>query len=619
MSYFKLSLSAGIDKQNTEYGAEGGWTDCDNVRFRYGLPEKIGGWKDFVFPSSAYLVGQASDSFTWNSLLGIPHIGIGTSRKLYVGVGNSWNDITPIRETTAAGDVTFAAVNGSNVITVSDTAHGAEERSFVTFSGAVSLGGSITADILNAEYEVTTVVDANTYTITAPVNADASDTGNGGASVVGEYQINPGLENSFPGVGWGTGFWGQSTWGTPRPASTLTYRVWQFDNFGEDLICQLLDGQVFRWDLSAGTGQRAVAVANAPTKSKYALVSTPDRHLVLFGTESTVGDPATQDPMFVRFSDQEDINTYEETVTNTAGGQRLTDGNRIITAIRSRGQILIMTDTSIHGMQYLGPPFTFGFTQLGANCGCAGPHAAIDVNGVAFWMGIEAFYVFDGTVKKLPSTVQDYVFQDINLIQRSKICAGLNSQFNEVTWFYCSSSSTYIDRCVTYNYVENTWAIGTLARTSWEDYGAYTNPIATSYDLTSTQDSIGTIYGLTAGRTRVYRHEEGLNADGDPLPSFITSGYFDIGDGDNMMLMKKFIPDFKDQQGEISVNLFLRPYPQGTATVGSLDPYPVQPETQKIDTRARGRQISVKITSEDMDNYWRYGTLRVDIQPDGLR
>lgn len=619
MSYFKLSLSAGIDKQNTEYGAEGGWTDCDNVRFRYGLPEKIGGWKDFVFPSSAYLVGQASDSFTWNSLLGIPHIAIGTSRKLYVGVGNSWNDITPIRETTAAGDVTFAAVNGSNVITVSDTAHGAEERSFVTFSGAVSLGGSITADILNAEYEVTTVVDANTYTITAPVNADASDTGNGGASVVGEYQINPGLENSFPGVGWGTGFWGQSTWGTPRPASTLTYRVWQFDNFGEDLICQLLDGQVFRWDLSAGTGQRAVAVANAPTKSKYALVSTPDRHLVLFGTESTVGDPATQDPMFVRFSDQEDINTYEETVTNTAGGQRLTDGNRIITAIRSRGQILILTDTSIHGMQYLGPPFTFGFTQLGANCGCAGPHAAIDVNGVAFWMGIEAFYVFDGTVKKLPSTVQDYVFQDINLIQRSKICAGLNSQFNEVTWFYCSSSSTYIDRCVTYNYVENTWAIGTLARTSWEDYGAYTNPIATSYDLTSTQDSIGTIYGLTAGRTRVYRHEEGLNADGDPLPSFITSGYFDIGDGDNMMLMKKFIPDFKDQQGEISVNLFLRPYPQGTATVGSLDPYPVQPETQKIDTRARGRQISVKITSEDMDNYWRYGTLRVDIQPDGLR
>ena len=619
MPYFKLSLSAGIDKQNTEYGAEGGWTDCDNVRFRYGLPEKIGGWKDFISPSSAYLVGQASDSFTWSSLLGVPHIAVGTSRKLYVGVGNAWKDITPIRETTAAGDVTFAAVNGSNVITVSDTAHGAEERSFVTFSGAVSLGGSITADILNAEYEVTSVLNDNTYTITSPVNADASDTGNGGASVVGEYQINPGLENSLPDVGWGTGFWGQSTWGTPRPASTLTYRAWQFDNFGEDLICQLLDGQVFRWDLSAGTGQRATAIANAPTKSKYALVSTPDRHLVLFGTESTIGDPETQDPMFVRFSDQEDINTYEETATNTAGGQRLTDGNRIITGIRSRGQILILTDTSIHGMQYLGPPFTFGFTQLGANCGCAGPHAGIDVNGVAFWMGIEAFYVFDGTVKKLPSTVQDYVFQDINLIQRDKICAGLNSQFNEVTWFYCSLSSNYIDRCVTYNYVENTWAIGTLSRTSWEDYGAYTNPIATSYELTSTEDSIGTIYGLTAGRTRVYRHEEGFNADGDPLPSFITSGYFDIGDGDNMMLMKKFIPDFKDQQGEISVNLFLRPYPQGTATVGSLDPYPVQPETQKIDTRARGRQISVKITSEDMDNYWRYGTLRVDIQPDGLR
>lgn len=622
MAYFRLALAPGIDKQNTEYGAEGGWTDCDNVRFRYGLPEKIGGWQEFTDSGSNYLVGRPSDIFTWTSLTGIPYVMVGTHKKLYVNTGGAWYDVTPIRETTAAGDVTFSATNGSAVITVTDTSHGAFEGDFVTFSGAASLGGQITAAILNSEYEITEILSANTYTITAPVNADGSDTGNGGASVVGEYQINTGSDISFFDFGWGTGTWGASTWGTPRSGVTgisLASRIWQFDNFGEDVICQLQDGKTFRWDLSSGTTVRAAQVTNAPTKSKYALTSSPDRHLVLFGTETTIGDAATQDPMFVRFSDQEDINTFTESATNTAGGQRLTDGNEIVTAIRSRGQILIITDTSLHGMQYIGPPYTFGFSQLGANCGCSGPHAAIDVNGVAFWMGIEAFYVFDGTVKKLPSTVQDYVFEDINLIQKNKIYAGLNSQFNEVTWYYCSNSSDYIDRCVTYNYVEDTWAIGTLSRTSWRDYGAYDNPLATEYDENGTESTISTIYGLTAGRAQVYEHEKGINADGSPLSAFITSGYFDIGDGDNMMLMRKFIPDFKDQQGDLTVNLFLRAYPQATATNSSLDPYTISPTTEKVDTRARGRQISLKITSSALNTDWRYGTLRVDIQPDGLR
>ena len=475
---------------------------------------------------------------------------------------------------------------------------------------------------MNAEYEVTEVLTANTYTITASIAANASDTGNGGSSVVGVYQINIGEAFGFFDFGWGTGTWGASTWGTPRSGVTgvsLDDRIWQLDLFGEDVICQLRDGKIFRWDLSAGTTTRATQVTGAPTKSKYALVSSPDRHLVLLGTETTIGDPTTQDPMFVRFSDQEDINTFAESATNTAGGQRLTDGNEIVTAIRSRGQLLIITDTSLHGMQYIGPPYTFGFTQLGANCGCSGPHAAIDVNGVAFWMGIEAFYLFDGTVKKLPSTVQDYVFEDINLVQRNKFYAGLNSQFNEVTWFYCSSSSDYVDRCVTYNYVENVWSIGTLSRTTWQDYGAYDNPLATEYDPTGTEDTITTIYGLTAGRAQVYEQEKGINANGQPISAFITSGYFDIGDGDNMMYMKRFIPDFKDQQGDLTVNLFLRAYPQSTATNSSLDPYTVSPTTQKIDTRARGRQISLKITSSALDTDWRYGTLRVDIQPDGIR
>ena len=505
---------------------------------------------------------------------------------------------------------------------MTDASHGAFEGDFVTFSGATSLGGNITATLLNAEYEITEILSTNTYTITASVSANSSDTGNGGSSVVGAYQINTGSDISFFDFGWGTGTWGQSTWGTPRSGVTgisLASRVWQFDSFGEDLICQLQDGQTFLWDLSAGTTVRAAQVTGAPTKSKFALVSSPDRHLVLFGTETTIGDPATQDPMFVRFSDQEDINTFTESATNTAGGQRLTDGNEIVTAIRSRGQILIITDTSLHGMQFIGPPYTFGFNQLGANCGCSGPHAAIDVNGVAFWMGIEAFYVFDGTVKKLPSTVQDYVYEDINLIQRNKIYAGLNSKYNEVTWYYCSNSSNFIDRCVTYNYVEDTWAIGTLSRTAWQDYGTYDNPLATDYDPTGAESTISTIYGLTAGRAQVYEQEKGINANGQALSAFITSGYFDIGDGDNMMLMRKFIPDFKDQQGDLAVNLFLRSYPQATATNSSLDPYTISPTTDKVDTRARGRQIQLKITSSAVDTNWRYGTLRVDIQPDGLR
>ena len=622
MAYFRLALAAGIDKQNTEYGAEGGWTDCDNVRFRFGLPEKIGGWQEFGDFSNIYLVGRPSDIITWTSLTGVPYAMVGTHKKLYVSTGGAWFDVTPIRETTAAGDVTFSASNGSAVITVTDTAHGALAGDFVTYSGAVSLGGNITAALLNAEYEVTEVLTVDTYTITASIAADASDTGNGGSSVVGAYQINTGSDFSYFDFGWGTGTWGASTWGTPRSGVTgisLAARVWQLDLFGEDVICQLQDGKTFRWDLSAGTTTRATQVTGAPTKSKYALVSSPDRHLVLLGTETTIGDPASQDPMFVRFSDQEDINTFAESATNTAGGQRLTDGNEIVTAIRSRGQLLIITDTSLHGMQYIGPPYTFGFTQLGANCGSSGPHAAIDVNGIAFWMGIEAFYLFDGTVKKLPSTVQDYVFEDINLIQRNKVYAGLNSQFNEVTWFYCSSSSDYVDRCVTYNYVENVWSIGTLSRTAWQDYGAYDNPLATEYDSTGTESTISTIYGLTAGRAQVYEQEKGINANGQPISAFITSGYFDIGDGDNMMYMKRFIPDFKDQQGDLTVNLFLRAYPQSAATNSSLDPYTVSPTTQKIDTRARGRQISLKITSSALDTDWRYGTLRVDIQPDGIR
>ena len=622
MAFFKLTLAPGIDKQNTEYGAEGGWTDGDNIRFRYGMPEKIGGWTYFN-GTADYLVGFGSFTFSWNNLAGTPYLAVGTNRKIYVSVGGAWYDITPLRGITAAGDVTFAASTGSPVITVTDTDHGAVQGDFVTFSGAASLGGQITADILNSEWEITEVTNSSTYTITAPVNADGSDTGNGGASVVGAYQISVGTDTSYFDYGFGTGTWGTSTWGTPRTevqVETLNARIWHFDNFGQVLLLQLVDGELYQWNPSDGVDTRASLVSGAPTKNGYMLVSSPDRHLIALGTETTIGDPSTQDPLFVRFSNQEDINTFAESATNTAGGQRLSDGNRIQTAVRARGQILILTDTSLHGMQYIGPPYTFGFQQLGSNCGALGPNSAIEVNGLAFWMGHEAFYVFDGTVKKLPCTLQDYVFDDINLVQEDKVFAALNSDFNEVTWFYCSFTSDYIDRCVTYNYLENVWSEGTLARTSWQDVGSFQLPTASEYFPESTESTIGTIYGLTAGRSLIYNHEDGVNqANGSAITAFIDSGYFDIGDGDNMILMRRFIPDFKNQEGNLTVNLLLRAYPQTTASPSSLDPYVITPTTDKVDTRARGRQIALKITSDEVDTNWRYGTLRVDIQPDGLR
>lgn len=618
MPLLRLFLKPGVDKQNTEYGAEGGWVDCDHVRFRYGLPEKVGGWRPFA-EVTTYLVGAASEIFTWNSLDGSPYAAIGTNKKVYAFYGGTWKDITPIRRT-VTGTITFDTTDTLTRVVVNDTGHGAIAGDFVTFSSVSGDPGGIPNASLNNEFEIIEVLNANEYTITSPTAATSTATAAGTANAA--YQINTGSDTSFLDFGWGVGTWGLGTWGTPRTPSAalqLLSQVWQFDNFGEKLILQYVDGGIYEWTPSTSLATRATAIANAPTKSKYALVSTPDRHLICFGTESTIGTPATQDPMFVRFSSQEDINAFVPTATNTAGGQRLTDGNEIITALRSRGQILIWTDTSLHGMQYLGPPYTFGFQQLGANCGVIGPHASADVNGVAYWMSKDAFFVFDGTVKKLPCTVQDYVFKDLNIIQSQKVHVGINTQFNEVTWWYCSFTSDYIDRYVTYNYLENVWSIGTMPRTAWTDIGTFEKPIATLYDQASTASTISTIYGLTAGRSIVYNQEDGVNANGSAMNSYIYSGYFDIGDGDNMLLMSRFIPDFKNQVGNLTVRLLLRPFPQASASPSSLDPYVITPTTEKVDTRARGRQIQLRIEANELDGNWRFGTMRVDLQPDGLR
>jgi hypothetical protein len=617
MALLRLFLKPGVDKQNTEYGAEGGWIDSDYIRFRYGLPEKVGGWNQFG-ENVVNLVGAPSEIFTWNDLDGSPYVVVGTNKKVYVYYGGTWADITPIRDTNTG--VTFDTTSGSNLVSVNDSGHGAITGDFVTISATTGNPGGIPNATMNGEYEIITVTSANKYVIQASVNATSTVSATGTATAT--YQINTGSDVSYADFGWGTGTWGLLTWGTARPPSAsiaLFSSVWQFDTFGENLILQLVDGGIYEWLPSTGIGVRATAISGAPTKSKYALVSTPDRHLICFGTESTIGTPSSQDPMFVRFSNQEDINTFVATATNTAGGQRLTDGNFIVSALRSRGQILIWTDTALHGMQYLGPPYTFGFQQLGANCGLIGPHASADVNGVAYWMAKDAFFVFDGTVKKLPCTVQDYVFKDLNFTQAQKVHVGINTQFNEVTWWYCTADNDYIDRFVTYNYLEQVWSVGTMPRTAWADLGTYSNPLATTFDPDSTAATISTINGLTAGRSRIFNQENGANGDGQPILAYVKSGYFDIGDGDQVLFMKRFIPDFKNQEGNLTVRLLLRLYPQAPATPSSLDPYIIEPSTQKVDTRARGRQVALQIESSDIDTRWRFGTMRVDIQPDGLR
>ena len=619
MAYFRLALKPGIDKQNTEYGAEGGWIDSDYVRFRYGLPEKMGGWTEFN-QAATYLVGNPSNMLSWSNLDGVPYLAVGTQRKLYVFTGGAWYDITPVR--TIKAGLTFNTVAGSTTVTVTHTGgHSSEEGDFVRLSGVTGDPGGIPSASLVGEFEIQQALTGTTYTIVSPVAATSTATAAGGAT--GTYDINIGSDVTFFDFGWGVGGFGISPFGEPVPGSgtlALSSRSWQFDTFGENLIASINNGPVYQWSPTTnGVGVRAQLIAGAPTRNNYSLVSTPDRHLVVFGTEGTIGDPNTFDPMFVRFSNQEDVNTFVESATNTAGGQRLSDGNKIVGAIRSRGQILIFTDNSLHAMQYLGPPFTFGFQQLGANCGIIGPHAGVDVDGMAIWMGPEDFFMFDGSVKKIPCTVQDYVFKNINLVQGTKVFAAINSLFNEVTWFYCTSDSTEINRFVTLNYLERVWSTGSMARTAWQDAGIYNLPLATEYFANSNEPTISTIYGLTAGRFLVYIQENGFNANGQPIVSYIQSGYFDIGDGDNLMYMKRFVPDFKNQVGDLTVNLLLRSYPQSTAVVGSLDPYIITPATSKVDTRARGRQISLKITSDDLNTNWRYGTLRIDMQPDGLR
>ena len=442
-------------------------------------------------------------------------------------------------------------------------------------------------------------------------------TAGGGGSVTANYQISIGPSISEFGYGWGTGTWGASTWGTARTTSntTIEARQWSLDNFGEDLIATVLNGGTFKWDLSAGVGTRAVAIPNAPTQSRSNLVSTPDRHLLLFGTQPTIA-ASGQDDLLIRFSNQEDIETYAPTAENTAGSLRIADGSRIIGATRSRGAIMVWTDTSLHALQFIGPPFTFGLRQLGQNCGLIGQHAAIDINGNSFWMSQSSFYVFDGSVKKLPCTVEQAVFSNISITASENSYVGHNDEFNEIIWFYASASSTRIDRQVTYNYIENTWWTGSLDRTTWIDREVFQIPLGTEY-LPSGTGNVSTIQGLTPGASVIYQHETGNDADGAAMTAFIKSGAVGITEGEDFAFVRRYIPDIQNQSGTLNMDLNFLDYPNDTTTTTKSSSF--TSSTDKVDLRGRGRQFTANIVSNTTGTAWRLGTIRFDIQPDGRR
>ena len=628
MPLIKMPFQPGVDKQVTEYGAEGTWFDSDNMRFRYSLPEKIGGWDKVT---SDALVGATRGIVTWFSLDGAQYTIVGTNKKLYTYAQGKWYDITPNRAT-GTGNITGFETDSTTSVKITDAAHGAIEGDFVTIDTVSGAINGIPAANLEGEFEIQSVTSTSVYTIIA--KSAATSTGAVVATANATYEINTNPATSILGYGFGAGPWGGASggpgWGTSRSTLAAPNSVqldsgkWSLDNWGEDALCQHLNGKLYYWDTSGGLADPMTNIAtnttvsNAPTKSRLMLVSGTDRFIILLGTETTIGDDSTQDDMFIRWCAQDDVNTWTPTATNTAGSQRLTDGSRIISAKRSRGAVLIWSDTALYQMQLIGAPFIFGFSQLGSNCGTVGLHAAIEINGTAFWMGRDSFFQFDGTVQKIPCSVEDYVFTDIDEANQKDVFAAANSEFNEVTWFYPTNGSSQIDRCVTYNIKERVWNVGTLSRTSWADKGVYNFPYATDYAPTDTTDTITTITGLTAGRTYMYAQEKGNNADGAAMTSYVESGEFVIPQaGEHLMSIKRFIPDFKNLAGTVNVSLKFRDYP--TSTQRTNGPFPVTSSTNKVDTRARGRQGAIRIESSTLDTAWRFGTYRAEIRPDGRR
>ncbi len=651
----KLNFKPGFNKMVTDSGAESQWVDGDFVRFRYGLPEKIGGWNQLSIAGET-LPGAARAQHTWTSLAGEKYAAIGTSQGLFLYYGEQFFDITPLD--TAITGCTLTTVNGSNVLQVNKGSHGLQVGRYITLSGVTVTGASdFTAAELEVAYEILTVPDIDTFTVQA-VRAE----GGTGMTAAGAATVNPYVEVGpvfqTVGYGWSTSTWNTSTWGTERATSSVVLDPgnWSLDNYGQVLVATIRDGETFTWNAGA-SGARGIRASKStsgfstsanPTASRLTQVSDRDRHLFHFGTETTIGDPTTQDPMFIRFSNQEDLNDYTPTAVNTAGTFRLDKGNRIVGAVSGKDYTLVLTDSSAYVIQFVGPPFTFSIRQVGTNCGLIGQHALSYSDGKVFWMSGEGgFFVFDGTVKSLPCLVEDFVFTTtsdnlgINFNATDIVYAEHNTLYGEVNWFYPKSGSDQIDRCVTYNYSENVWTTSSLARTSYVDTGVFDVPYATEFSSTGSP-VFPDILGITNlyGATTYYAHEVGtdqVNSSGTTsINAFIESGDFDItaartrqgqttgmvdyrGDGEFFMSVKRFIPDFKVLTGNSKITLLLNDYPNNTASSSPLGPFTITNSTDKVDTRARGRLVSIKIENDGTGETWRYGTLRLDAQPDGRR
>lgn len=736
MPLTKFQFRPGVNREITSYSNEGGWFDGDKIRFRFGFPEKIGGW---LKQTTASYLGVARALHPWVTLGLNQYLGVGTNKKYYINYGNAFYDVTPIRfsnelnedisvsilgvsastdvgtitkneniatltgvegtgtvgtafvrvdndalvlvaspeivgsvgevtisgnideSTTVTGveatasvgtvnistkdvtvfdDLDFAATDGSSTITVTvNQAHGAVAGDFVTFSGVNGLGGNITADILNQEYEIDAVPSPTVFTFTArtadtpissitvdgalvytPVVANSLDSGDGGITSVARYQLNTGIDTVVYGSGWGAGTWSRGTWGSAADSVVVTgtdnLRLWNQDNFGEDLLINPRDGSIYYWDSSEGVSSlnnnRAVALqdltgaTSVPTTCKQVMVAD-ERHIIAFGCDIE-SNPGTQDPLAIRFSDQESLTDWATTATNTAGEIRLSSGSEIVQAVKTRQQIIIFTDTSLYAMQFLGPPFTYGVNSISQNITIIGPKAAIAVDDNIFWMGTSEFYAYGGNVERMSCSVRDYVFDDLNELQAEKIFAGLNAENSEIWWFYPSSTSATNNRYVVYNYLEKVWYYGTLERTAWVDRGIFTRPIAASPDY------------------YLYNHEEGFDdgstSPASPISSYIKSSPIDIQDGENFSFISRMLPDvgFRDSTAEtpnVDITTEIKNSVGGSYSKSTISN--ISSSTEQVRLRLRGRQFNVRVESDDLGVSWRLGSLRYDLRMDGRR
>ena len=640
----KLQFRPGTNRESTTLTNEGGWFESDKVRFRSGSAEKIGGWvsdtgtavTSTLPPPTGSFWGVCRSLWNWITLSSYNLLGLGTNLKFYIqnGIGGTFYDITPLRSTTAAGDPTFAATAGSTTLTVTDAAHGSQGGDFVTYSAAVSLGGAITATVLNKEYQVATVLSNNSYTIISAVAANSSDTGDGGASTVAKYQITTGSDIYTTSVGWGSGGWGGITTGFPSTgwgsvASSgvglgTQLRLWSQANYGQDLIFNPRGGALYYWAVNANPTifDRGTLLSggDTPTICNYVMVSDASRFVLAFGVNDY--GSAAQNPLLVRWSNQEDYTDWTPAVTNQAGSYQLSHGSTIITAVQARQEILVWTDAALYSMQYLGPPYVWGFQILADNISLAGPNCVATANNITYWMGVDKFYVYSGRVETLPCTLRSYVYNDINMSQAFQFFSGTNEGFNEVWWYYCSANSTVIDRYVIYNHLERTWYYGTLNRTAWLDSALRVQPMAT-----------------TPNSQLVY-HETGVD-DGttnppSPIVAYVQSSDFDIGDGHNFGFVWRIIPDVTfDGSTAVApvLDFTVRPrqFPgsnygnanspevASTQSFAGQRTYNVQRFTEQVYVRIRGRQMAFRVGSDTLGTQWQLGVPRIEIRPDGRR